>query len=196
VALTLHLVRHGQTEWNRERRIQGSSDVPLNATGLEQAVAAAAELASVPVGAVISSDLVRARQTAEPIAARHGLSVLVEPRLRERHFGRDEGRFDVDLEREYGAERLLELWRDPDAAFPDGETIRAHHHRVSRYLDELVATPPADHIVLVSHGGSVRRALNHLAGIAVEARVYEPIANGSVHTIQVPDGSPDAVESG
>jgi 2,3-bisphosphoglycerate-dependent phosphoglycerate mutase len=185
VGLTLYLVRHGETEWNAQRRVQGHMDVPLNARGRGQAAAAAAELAGQPLGAVIASDLSRAIDTAAPIAAAHGLEVQIEQLLRERDFGRAEGRFDADLELEYG-EQLLSYWRDPDAPFPEGESIREHQQRVSGYLEQLLADPPAEAIALVSHGGTVRRALNHLAGIPVEARLYAPIANGSIHTVEVP----------
>jgi probable phosphoglycerate mutase len=190
VALTLYLVRHGETDWNAERRVQGHSDRPLNARGREQAELAAAELADVPLGAVIASDLSRATDTAAPLAALHGLVVQIEPRLRERHFGSAEGRLDTELRDEYGAE-LLGYWRDPDTPFPGGESIREHQLRVSDYLAELIAAPPAAAIALVSHGGTVRRALNHLAGLPVEDGVFEPIANGSVHTVEVTGpGSP------
>jgi probable phosphoglycerate mutase len=183
-ALTLYLVRHGETAWNAERRVQGHSDVPLNDRGRAQAETAAAELAGAPVGAVIASDLSRAISTAAPIAAVHGLEVLTDPRLRERYFGLAEGRLDAELEAEYG-DGLAAYWRDPDTPFPEGESVREHQERVSGYLERLLADPPARSIVLVSHGGTVRRALNHLAGIPVEDGVYAPIANGSVRTVTV-----------
>jgi probable phosphoglycerate mutase len=186
LALTLYLVRHGETDWNAEQRVQGHSDVPLNARGRAQAEVAAQELAGIPLGAVIASDLSRAIDTAGPIAAAHGLEVQIEPRLRERHFGTAEGSLDSELREAYGA-RLLGYWRDPDTPFPGGESIREHQLRVSGYLVELLAGPPATAVALVSHGGTVRRALNHLAGLPVEEGVFAPIANGSVHTVEVPE---------
>ena len=182
--LTLHLVRHGETAWNAEGRMQGSVDVPLNALGRAQARAAAAELAGAPLGAVIASDLSRAIDTAAPIGTDHGLEVQIEPLLRERHFGVAEGRLHAELNQEYG-ERSILFWRDPDTPFPKGESIREHQERVGVYLDALIADPPAEAIALVSHGGTVRRALNHLAGVSVETEVFTPIENGEVHVIIV-----------
>src|ERR1700744_3579732 len=97
-ALTVHLVRHGQTDWNAERRTQGWTDIPLNATGREQALDAAAPLAEPRVATVISSDLSRARKPAEPIAARAGVPLVLEPALRERGFGVAEGMRDSEIE--------------------------------------------------------------------------------------------------
>jgi probable phosphoglycerate mutase len=186
LGLTLYLVRHGETDWNAEHRVQGHTDVPLNARGRAQAAAAAHELAGVPLGAVIASDLSRARETAAQVAAGHGLPVQVEPQLRERHYGSAEGRLDSELEQEYG-EALRDYWRGPDTPFPGGESIRQHQLRVGAYLEALIARPPADAVALVSHSGTVRRALNHLDGVPVEAGIFAPIANGSVHVVQVTD---------
>ena len=95
---TLLLARHGETDWNREFRIQGSSDIELNELGRKQAHALAQELEHVELDAIYSSDLSRARATAEAVAASHGLEVRLDPRLRERSFGSWEGltREDID----------------------------------------------------------------------------------------------------
>jgi hypothetical protein len=90
--VTIHLVRHGETDWNVEGRLQGWTDIPLNATGIEQAHAAASVLAGRPIGSVLSSDLSRARDTAAMIAAAAGREVLTDPALRERNYGVAEGR--------------------------------------------------------------------------------------------------------
>src|SRR5919112_2688628 len=95
---TLLLARHGETDWNRELRIQGSSDIELNELGRAQAHALAQELEHVELDAIYASDLSRARATAEAVAASHGLEVRLHPRLRERSFGGWEGftREDID----------------------------------------------------------------------------------------------------
>ena len=98
---TLLLARHGETDWNRELRIQGSSDIELNELGRQQAQFLAQELTDVDLDAIYSSDLSRARATAAAVAATHGLEVTLDPRLRERSFGSWEGltREDVSASR-------------------------------------------------------------------------------------------------
>ena len=91
------LARHGETDWNSGRRVQGHTDIPLNAAGVEQARALAEQLAGEPLTAVFSSDLSRALDTARAVAAVHGLEVTVDPRLREKNFGTWEGLTDVEI---------------------------------------------------------------------------------------------------
>ena len=98
---TLLLARHGETDWNRQLRIQGSSDIELNDLGRRQAQALAQDLTDVELDAIYSSDLARARQTAEPVAATHGLEVRFDPRLRERSFGSWEGLTREDIDERY-----------------------------------------------------------------------------------------------
>lgn len=179
--LTLHLVRHGETAWNAEGRMQGSSDVPLNATGRGQAQAAARFLADRSIGAVIASDLSRARETAAAVAERHGLAVVTDPALQERGFGVIEGRLHDDGAAEYG-ERWEELLRSDDGAFPGGESTRQHYERVAQFMDRLLADPPAQEIALVSHGGTVRRIRAYLHGGFVHED-WSPVANGEVITV-------------
>jgi probable phosphoglycerate mutase len=186
-ALTVHLVRHGETAWNREHRTQGWTDIPLNTTGLEQARAAAAALAGRPIGAVISSDLSRARATAEPIAAEARVALRFEPALRERGFGAAEGKLDVEIQREFVG-RLQGRWTDPDFRFDGGESRRDVYVRVGGFLAQLLAAPPAEEIVLVSHGGALRVARAFLEGIPIEDLPdwdATPFANGEIVTLLV-----------
>jgi broad specificity phosphatase PhoE len=196
-ALTVHLVRHGQTDWNAERRTQGWTDIPLNATGREQALAAAVELAERPVGTVISSDLSRARETAEPIAARAGVPLALEPALRERGFGVAEGMRDAEIERDFRG-HLDGRWSDPDFSFEGGESRRDVYERVGAYLTELLADPPAGELVLVSHGGALRVARAILERIALEDLPHwdaMPFANGEVVTLEVTPTVPTGAQS-
>lgn len=182
--LTIHLVRHGQTDWNREGRLQGWTDIPLNQTGIEQARAAAARLANRPVGAVISSDLSRARRTAEFIAEQAGVELSSDPALRERSFGVAEGELDGDLNRRLNG-RLDECWADPDFSFEGGESRRYVYDRVGRFLGDLLSSPPSDEIVLVSHGGALRVARGFLEQIPVERLPRWEFGNGEVTTLVV-----------
>jgi probable phosphoglycerate mutase len=181
VELTLHLVRHGQTDWNAEGRMQGSVDVPLNAAGRGQAEAAADTLADTAMATVFASDLSRAHATAAAIAARHGLEVITDPLLRERDFGVMEGKLYDEGVAEYG-----ELWevllRGHDNHFERGESTRQHYERVARFMDGLLAAPPAPEIALVSHGGTVRRIRSYLRG-GYEQEDWAPVANGEVITV-------------
>ena len=148
------LVRHGETDWNRERRVQGHTDVPLNATGLEQARALANELSGSELVAIYASDLVRTRDTAAIVAAHHELTVTVDADLREKNFGSWEGLTDVEI-----------LDRFPDAVrgrWGDGETTEAVAERAVAALDRIRRLHPAGCVLVVSHGGPLRAILTHI----------------------------------
>jgi broad specificity phosphatase PhoE len=149
-------VRHGETEWNRLHRWQGHADTPLNDTGRRQARELARELAAQRVDAVYSSDLSRARETAEAIAAEHGLPVHLDPDLREIDVGGREGLTREEVEQRF-----------PDGGW-DGETRDAHTRRVLRALERIAAEHPDGRVVVVGHGGTLRRAQ--------EAALGEPLA--------------------
>lgn len=153
------LARHGETEWNTVRRVQGWTDIPLSERGRAQAEALAERLSHVPLSAVYSSDLSRAAQTAAPTAERQGLRVQTLPELREKGFGDWEGLTQADLEREYPA-----LWqryhveRDLDAIVPGGETWPEVQVRLSAVLRRILSDHPEpdEAVLLVGHGGSGR----------------------------------------
>lgn len=184
-ALTIHLVRHGQTDWNVQGRMQGHSDIPLNANGVQQAAVAAEALRGRPIGAVISSDLIRARQTAEPIAAVAGVELVLEPALRERGFGVAEGELETEIDQQLEG-RFAELWADPDFTFDGGETRRQVYQRLAAFLEALLAAPPAAEIVLVSHGGALHVARGFLEHIPVEQLPVWHMANTEIVTLTVP----------
>jgi broad specificity phosphatase PhoE len=149
------LVRHGETDWNRKHRVQGHTDVPLNAAGTAQAEALADRLASVRLAAVYSSDLARARQTAEIVAWRQGLDVVLEPGLREKNFGSWEGLTDIEI-----AERF------PDAVrgrWGDGETTEEVAGRALTAIERIRAREHDGPVVVVSHGGAIRTILDQFS---------------------------------
>jgi 2,3-bisphosphoglycerate-dependent phosphoglycerate mutase len=153
---TLLLARHGETDWNRELRIQGSSDIALNELGREQARALAEELADVPLDAIYASDLSRARATAAAVAATHGLDVALDSRLRERSFGSWEG-----------------LTREDIATFPegsrhDGESDEQVRARVLEAVQEIARAHPGQQVLVVSHGGALNTLWHHALGVRVE----------------------------
>jgi probable phosphoglycerate mutase len=150
---TLLLVRHGETDWNRDGRWQGHSDTHLNDAGREQARRVAADLGSVDV--IYASDLTRARETAEIIAADLGLDVRTDARLRERSFGAWEGLSMPEIEEQFGD--ALARWRLGDGpGADDAEPFEAFAERIREFVDEVLTRHPDEAVLVVSHGGSIR----------------------------------------
>ncbi len=154
---TILLARHGETDWNRDRRVQGHSDTTLNETGRAQARALAAALAAEPLDAVYSSDLSRARETAEIVAARHELPVSLDPQLRERSFGSWEGLTGAEIDARFG-----------DWSLHDGETDDHVRERVLAATHRIVARHPGEEVLVVSHGGVLASLWHHASGARLE----------------------------
>jgi probable phosphoglycerate mutase len=172
--LTLLLVRHGQSEWNAARLMQGQTPhPPLTALGHVQAAAAADELASLRPGALLSSDLLRAVQTAEHCARATGLTFGVTPELREQGYGVLEGRPSREL-------WDVVDWTDPHWSADGGESLAQLHRRVASFLHSLAADPPADVVALVTHGDTIRAAQAVAADTGTEGMPAVPPPNGSV----------------
>ncbi|MFD5214787.1 histidine phosphatase family protein [Microbacterium sp. NPDC058345] len=174
----LTLVRHGQTDWNLERRIQGTTDIPLNDTGRADARAAAAALTGLRPDAIYASPLVRARETAHIIAGELGLAAPAITRgLREREFGDGEGMLVADYLTRYG---------DWNAGVPGAETLAQVRDRALDSLERIDrasrrrSAPRAESIVVVSHGGVIRALLMHVSGGTLP-REGDVLRNGSVH---------------
>jgi broad specificity phosphatase PhoE len=150
---TLLLVRHGETDWNRDGRWQGHSDTHLNEVGREQARRVAAELRDVDV--VYASDLARARETAEIVAAEIGLPVQFDPRLRERSFGAWEGLTAAEIETAFAEAHGRWLAGD-GAGADDAEPFAAFGARVTSFLEDVLERHPDETVLVVAHGGSIR----------------------------------------
>ncbi|HVE88744.1 MAG TPA: histidine phosphatase family protein [Burkholderiaceae bacterium] len=149
----LLLIRHGETAWNAEHRIQGQLDIPLSPLGMFQAARLSECLASEPIDAVYSSAQSRAWLTAAPLAARLGVEVISEPRLRERAFGVFEGHTLDEIAARFPEE--FRKWRERDPAWrPEGgETGQQLIDRVMAAVKDLGARHAGQTVVLVSHGG-------------------------------------------
>ncbi|GAB2676310.1 histidine phosphatase family protein [Thalassiella azotivora] len=182
----LHLVRHGESTWNAERRLQGQTPhVPLTERGVEQARWAAGQVARLGCDVLVSSDLVRARQTADVLAAATGVPVAEDVRLREQHLGALQGRCTDELVAEPtppGAHVCEVRWGG-------GESVADVHSRVGGLLAELVADPPGHDVVLVSHGDTLRVALAWLGGRGPRDVEWVELPNGSVTTVRVGAGT-------
>lgn len=169
-------IRHGQTDWNRDGLLQGSSDIPLNDTGREQAQDALMTLRSLPWDAVVSSPLLRARETATIIADGLGIPLgAAYPGLVERDYGQLEGTSSA---------AAIERW--PTRDYPGAETLAAVAARGAAALDLVAADFPDGSVLVVCHGTIIRYTLARLAG-----RPVPGIDNGSVSMVR---GAPGAWE--
>jgi len=181
VPTTILLARHGETDWNVERRVQGHTDTPLNARGREQSRALADNLAGERLDAVYASDLGRAVETARAVAGPRGLDVVELVELRERHFGTWEGLSDTEV-----------LERFPDARnqphWGDGESPAELASRVLGALRRIADTYPDGQVLVVTHGGPLRAVLRqceveldgsidncHVARIEIEAGGFRSV---------------------
>ncbi|TNF61875.1 MAG: histidine phosphatase family protein [Burkholderiales bacterium] len=146
-------IRHGETAWNRDTRIQGHTDIGLSDHGRWQVDRLAQALREEPIAAFYASDLSRARETAEAVARRHGARVQTHAGLRERSFGRFEGQTWAELESRYPAESMAWRKRVPDFAPPGGESLLQLRERVVSTVEQLAARHPGEQVLLVAHGG-------------------------------------------
>ena len=177
------VVRHGETEWNVERRVQGNGNSPLTAAGLAQAEAIGARLARERFDLLVASDLGRAMQTAERISAHCGLPIRRDARLRERNFGEGEGLTYEEIDSRWPDVFSRVRETDPDAMIPGGETRRQFHERVRAAFQSLAHEHAGKRITVVSHGG----VLTSLYRIVHDIPVTQPhrisIANASYNAI-------------
>jgi probable phosphoglycerate mutase len=148
---TLLLVRHGETDWNAVGRLQGHTDRPLSDYGRRQARQLADELAAEELEAIYASDLARARETAEIVGERLGLPVVLDADLREKDWGTWEGLTPVERDR---VEFL-------------GESTEAHQKRILRALERIAERHPGGRVLVVTHGGSMRRVQTAALGMAM-----------------------------
>lgn len=188
----LILLRHGETEWNRELRFQGQVDVPLNATGHAQAQRLAQRLAGEPIDHLVSSDLSRARQTADPFArqvqASRGIGLDVDAALREQAFGRIDGMRVEDIKRDHA-----DVWAgwtqfQSDYVVPDGESTRQFHTRVMAALWQLVASHPGRTLAVVTHGGVLDMVFRTARGLGLEGPRQSAIPNAGISRVRMQDG--------
>ncbi len=187
-------VRHGETDWNVDTRIQGQLDIDLNARGRWQAERVGAALAEEPIARIYSSDLARAHATAQAIArhahAPQAREVQLHTGLRERGFGTFEGQTYAQIEARWPEESSRWRRRDPDFAPPGGETPLQVHARVAHTLQALASQHLGEQIVLVAHGG----VMDMLYRLATQQSVGAPrtwtLGNAAINRLL---WTPDAV---
>ena len=184
----LCLVRHGETEWNAERRIQGQIDIGLNDTGRQQAVAAGRWLRDAGLSALYSSDLQRAWTTAQAIGAAVGLSPVAAPELRERRYGVFEGLTYAEAQARYPDGYAAFEGRNADYAFENGESLKAMFDRVTGKLQAIAAAHPGENVAVVLHGGVLDIANRFVRGNPLEVPRDFLIPNAGLNWIAAVDG--------
>lgn len=163
------IVRHGETDWNVEKRIQGHTDVPLNATGRAQALAMAFNAAHQRFSAIYSSDLSRAMETARYVAEREDEAIRPMPQLRERHYGILQGLTAAEAAESHPAAHALYVARDPDYDFVTGESLRGFATRVLSGLSLLARHHAGETILAASHSGVLDVLYRHATGRPLES---------------------------
>lgn len=177
-------VRHGETDWNIEQRMQGHIDLALNALGQAQAAALGRHFSDCLAAALYSSDLLRARQTAQPIAEALGLPPRLDPALRERHFGRCEGLTLDEVAVRHVEDAQAFTCRDPDYAAPGGgESRRQHQSRVLDCVARLARAHRGQTIVIVTHGGVLDVIYRHASGLPLDTPRNYPIPNAGINWV-------------
>lgn len=189
---TILLIRHGETAWNAEKRLQGHLDIVLNAEGERQAALLGAALAAERIDHILSSDLQRARQTAEAIACARAAQVGIDPALRERCYGGFEGLLYSEIAARFPLEFAAWQARDVDGVLPPGanrgESFREFYERVSGAIAKHAAAHPGKTIALVAHGGVLECAYRAALGLSLETPRDFKVLNASVNRFVVEEG--------
>ncbi|SDJ80161.1 histidine phosphatase family protein [Salimicrobium halophilum] len=166
------LVRHGETDWNKQGKLQGGTDIPLNDTGIKQAELCRDYLAEDSWDAVVASPLERAKHTADIIRERHGLSVALMDEFKERHFGKGEGMTEEERRASY-----------PDKQYPGQEPKEAFIERVMAGIDRIIEEYTDEHVLLVAHGAVINAILTEISGGKVGADRFK-LLNGCLNNIE------------
>ncbi len=189
-ATRLCLVRHGETAWNAERRIQGQLDVPLSAVGHAQARAAANALAQESICAIHSSDLARALHTAEAAAHLLKLPVRREAGLRERHYGVLQTLTYAEFAERHPQAYARFRAREEDFVLPGGgESLRSFAERVYACVDAIVAAHAGGQVLLLTHGGVLDVLHRRASGCPLSARRDFEIPNAALNWLEVEHGA-------
>ena len=176
-------VRHGETDWNAATRIQGHTDIALNATGQAQAHQLGLALAHDDIDAVYASDLSRAAHTAQAIAKHHKIAVQLHTGLRERHFGHFEGLTWAEIEANHPID--AKRWRDREPGFTPtgGESLDVLKNRVQQTLKDIATKHMGQHIVLAAHGGIMDQLYRLATNLDLHAKRSWHLGNCAVNRL-------------
>jgi 2,3-bisphosphoglycerate-dependent phosphoglycerate mutase len=177
-------IRHGETAWNVDTRIQGQLDISLNDIGLWQAEQASKALAQEQIDTIVSSDLSRAYQTALAVAQQHGLTVQVDRGLREREFGIFQGKTFAEIEALWPEQALAWRKRVPDFS-PEGggESLLVFRDRVRHCVQGLMAQYAGQHVVIVSHGGVMDVLYREATALDLQAPRSWTLGNAAINRL-------------
>jgi alpha-ribazole phosphatase len=184
--MRLLLVRHGETEWNRQKRHQGQKDIPLNEYGRQQVSTLAQRLKNEPINALYSSDLCRAWETAKTISTRKGeLIVVKDARLREMNFGRWEGLTWSEIQEKDPL--VMENWSKylAEKGPPGGETLFRFSERILEFSEEIIKSHKDETVLLVAHGGTIMVLICLLLGHPIDKYWQFRIEKASLSDISV-----------
>ncbi len=176
-------IRHGETAWNVDTRIQGHLNIALNETGRWQAARAAQALAGEPLAAIYSSDLERAHETARSIADVAGLEVVKSEGLRERGFGIFQGKTFAEVEAQWPDQALRWRRRDPEFAPEGGESLLQFRERVTQTAHELATRHAGEQIVMVGHGGVMDVLYRAATGQELQAPRTWELGNAAINRL-------------
>ena len=188
--ITVVLIRHAESTWNREGRIQGKQDPPLSPQGRHQAQALAERLRHEPLAAVYSSPQQRARATAEVIAATHGLSVIVEPGLAEIDHGHWEGLTEPEVQERFAETFYLWQTRPGQVTMPGGEAPAAVQARVREVWHRILSHHDNELIALVSHEIPLRAIIADVLGLHLDLMKRFAIHNAALSVVEVSETGP------
>lgn len=180
---SIHLIRHGQTEWNLERRVQGQTESYLTPEGQEQARQVARQLQDLSFDVVYSSSSIRAVETARHILEYHSLPLNTLDALREIHLGSWEGRLQDEIKEDYPDQHAM-YWEDPSQfQLPGAETFQQLQHRAVSTVETIAAEQPGKTILIVSHGLFIKSLLAHYEGRHLRDIWQPPRMENCCHSI-------------
>ena len=181
----LCMVRHGETAWNAEGRVQGQLDIPLSAAGLAQAQCVAAALPGGRFSALYASDLERVRQTAQPAAEKLGLEVRVEARLRERHYGAFQGLTYAEARHSLPGDYARFKAKEPEFAFGTGESLRVFFRRCIECLEAIARRHRGEEVLVFTHGGVLEMAYRQATGCGLSTPRSCELPNAALNWIEI-----------
>lgn len=177
----LIIIKHGETEWNLEGRIQGHMDSPLTESGRVQAEAIATSLQTVEVNALYSSDLGRAYSTAQVVSHKTGQDILTDKRLRELHLGKFEGLTEEEVRKRFPEEYVYLKKAEPDYIYPGEESKKQFSLRVISCLEKLMGKHQGEQIVVITHLGALSRLIRYTLGMPVVGSNEYKICNAALN---------------
>lgn len=177
MGITLYITRHGQTEWNTERRMQGWGDSPLTKVGIEQAERLGKRLKEKKIDLIYSSPLGRAIKTAQIIRGERNIPIICDDRLKEIKLGKWEGMNHEFIDSNY-KEDINNFWHNPKAYKPiEGETFFQLRDRVKSFLDEVITEHKDESILIVTHAIALKSIMNYIEDLTIDNFWTEPHIN-------------------